>query len=581
MVKQNFFFNLSSLLLVVGLLSFYTGVLARHDPFLLFVDVSALDESFFKTVEFVDKSCAWDVHEHQALSYCLYCYESDFSKIPYPLVVGALVSLHAIIENQCNENQALKDALITTLRKFRNQLESGKLFVKKNQLNQQVKIKNEIKPLDVTHIDNLVMSQTRNPLLADRTAIVNIIMGNQGEIKFQELTVNGANTASLQAPANLAGDYILTLPINAGAASQVLTTNGSGVLSWTTPVGGGDIVNGGQTGPITVGTNDATVFNLETNNTNRLVISSAGTVTIGNLTPAGVVHNSAAGLLTSSLIVNADVSASAAIVDTKLATISTAGKVANSATTGTASNAINTLVLRDGSGNFAAGTITASLTGAASLNVLKAGDTMTGALVMDNQQQIRFRETTGMGINFAAIRAPATLAADYTLTLPINSGAVNYVLTTDGTGVLSWTDGSLALSDDRVNVYVGANQTITPPQEGIPQIIGFNKANINPNTNFDTTTFRYKVPKSGTYFVGVNLSDDNNNSFNRTVQVYVNAVPQTGYSVEWRNSDVPIALTGIIALKAGLLVDVRYIGKSGDILLANSTSLSIHILSTQ
>ena len=40
----------------------------------------------------------------------------------------------------------------------------------------------------------------------------------------------------------------------------------------------------------------------------------------------------------------------------------------------------NTAVLRDASGNFAAGTITATLTGAASLNVLKSGDTMTGSL---------------------------------------------------------------------------------------------------------------------------------------------------------------------------------------------------------
>ena len=43
-------------------------------------------------------------------------------------------------------------------------------------------------------------------------------------------------------------------------------------------------------------------------------------------------------------------------------------------------NTAGTIVKRDGSGNFSAGTITASLTGAASLNVLKAGDTMTGIL---------------------------------------------------------------------------------------------------------------------------------------------------------------------------------------------------------
>ena len=51
------------------------------------------------------------------------------------------------------------------------------------------------------------------------------------------------------------------------------------------------------------------------------------------------------------------------IVDTKLATISTAGKVSNSATTATSANTVNTIVARDGSGNFTAGTITAALTG--------------------------------------------------------------------------------------------------------------------------------------------------------------------------------------------------------------------------
>ena len=45
-------------------------------------------------------------------------------------------------------------------------------------------------------------------------------------------------------------------------------------------------------------------------------------------------------------------------------------------------NTANTAVLRDASGNFAAGTITASLTGAASLNVLRGGDTMTGSLTL-------------------------------------------------------------------------------------------------------------------------------------------------------------------------------------------------------
>ena len=79
---------------------------------------------------------------------------------------------------------------------------------------------------------------------------------------------------------------------------------------------------------------------------------------------------------------NADINASAGIVDTKLATIATAGKVSNSATTATNANTASAIVARDGSGNFTAGTITAALTGAASSNVLKAGDTMTGNLTV-------------------------------------------------------------------------------------------------------------------------------------------------------------------------------------------------------
>jgi trimeric autotransporter adhesin len=47
-------------------------------------------------------------------------------------------------------------------------------------------------------------------------------------------------------------------------------------------------------------------------------------------------------------IVNADINASAAIADTKLGTISTAGKVSNSATTATNANTASAIVARDG-----------------------------------------------------------------------------------------------------------------------------------------------------------------------------------------------------------------------------------------
>ena len=58
------------------------------------------------------------------------------------------------------------------------------------------------------------------------------------------------------------------------------------------------------------------------------------------------------------------------------------GSVYNGATTAASANTASAIVARDASGNFTAGTITGSLVGAASLNVLKAGDTMTGDLTV-------------------------------------------------------------------------------------------------------------------------------------------------------------------------------------------------------
>jgi len=69
-------------------------------------------------------------------------------------------------------------------------------------------------------------------------------------------------------------------------------------------------------------------------------------------------------------IVNDDINASAAIVDTKLATISTAGKVQNSATTAVSTNTASAIVTRDASGDFAAGTITADFDRSANTTVI-------------------------------------------------------------------------------------------------------------------------------------------------------------------------------------------------------------------
>ncbi len=103
-------------------------------------------------------------------------------------------------------------------------------------------------------------------------------------------------------------------------------------------------------------------------------------------------------------IVNADIAASAGIVDTKLATIATAGKVSNSATTGTSANTGDTLVLRDSSGDFAARNIT--------VNQVNSTETYATDLYVRNA-----------GNKTMKFNLDPAVAANFTLVWPDNTGS--------------------------------------------------------------------------------------------------------------------------------------------------------------
>ena len=102
---------------------------------------------------------------------------------------------------------------------------------------------------------------------------------------------------------------------------------------------------------------------------NVFLVSWMTAITEAELTTGSVTSDKIAN----DTIMNVDINSAAAIVDTKLATISTAGKVSNSATTAASANTASAIVARDASGNFSAGTITASLTGTAT-NASKIGN---------------------------------------------------------------------------------------------------------------------------------------------------------------------------------------------------------------
>lgn len=75
-----------------------------------------------------------------------------------------------------------------------------------------------------------------NKTIASPTVTGNLLLqnpsGSQPTLQLSEDPDNGTNKVTIQSTANLAADYTLTLPVDDGTSGQVLSTDGSGVLSW-------------------------------------------------------------------------------------------------------------------------------------------------------------------------------------------------------------------------------------------------------------------------------------------------------------------------------------------------------------
>ena len=175
------------------------------------------------------------------------------------------------------------------------------------------------------------------------------------------ITAGSIVNADINASAAIADTKLATISTSGKVANSATTATSSNVDN---AIVARDIAGNFTAGTITatLAGNAATASTLQTARTIAISGDITGTATSFN----GGSNISISSAITAGAIVNADINASAGIVDTKLATISTAGKVSNSATTATSANTVNAIVARDASGNFSAGTITASLSGNAS-----------------------------------------------------------------------------------------------------------------------------------------------------------------------------------------------------------------------
>jgi len=110
------------------------------------------------------------------------------------------------------------------------------------------------------------------------------------------------------------------------------------------------------------------------------------------------------------------------------------------------------------------------------------------AISISNQATLRFEPSVLNG-PYAGIKAPASLAGSYTLTLPENDGNANEVLQTDGSGVLSWVsqyDSTNLGTSDLVQTGTDRSYTMTSNSQSLSFFSTYTnpvlKVNANPPT---------------------------------------------------------------------------------------------------
>ncbi len=137
-------------------------------------------------------------------------------------------------------------------------------------------------------------------------------------------------------------------------------------------------------------------------------------------------------------------------------------------------------------------------------NTFSGTTTLTGAVTINGtaaaQASIAMAEDTDNGTNKVTIQPPATLAADYTLTLPADDGSANQYLKTDGSGVLGWATLAADVIVDRAYAEYLTNAdiaTVVPFDDTIPQV-GEGTQILSVSITPKTTTNRIRLRFSGT-----------------------------------------------------------------------------------
>ena len=372
------------------------------------------------------------------------------------------------------------------------------------------------------------------------------ILGNSTTANKLVLNDKGStNSVALKAPDTLASSLTWELPSTNGSSGQVLSTNGSGTLSWVSTAVG-SVTNVTGTAPISVATGTSTpvISMSQANGTTNGYLSSADwstfnskqaagsyiTALTGDVTATG--PGSAAATLAAVAIqgtstkvtydvkgrVTSGTSLTAADIPPLSASIVTAGTLA-AANGGTGVNSSATfptsgvVVTRDATETLTNKTLSAAIiTGASSISgsttINTTGTVNSGAQTVAGNVTILGNSTTANKLvlsdkgsaNSVALKAPDTLASSLTWELPSTNGSSGQVLSTNGSGTLSWVSAAIG----SVTNVTGTAPILVATGTSTP-VISMSQASGSTNgylSSADWTTFNGKQA-SGNYITAL------------------------------------------------------------------------------
>jgi hypothetical protein len=275
---------------------------------------------------------------------------------------------------------------------------------------------------------------------------VNVQLGATGALRFAD--TDSSNYIGLKAPGTVAANVTFTLPDADGTSGQFLKTDGSGALSWSTPTGGGDV-----TGPSSTLDIQIAVFS----GTSGKVIRSIQTTGIARFAdPAfyeGYLKSNGEAYFDGVVSIQNASGGSEGLRMTPVGGGSSHSVVLQAPTTGgnsvfilPAGTGTNGQVLTtNGTGTLSWSTVSASPGGSTTQIQFNSSGSFGGSanLTWDGTNvqlgatgALRFADTDSS--NYVAFKAPGTVSSNVTWTLPSTDGSSGQVLSTNGSGTLSW-----------------------------------------------------------------------------------------------------------------------------------------------